>query len=523
MTHPRDRLGLQTYDDDPATIGADPEFVLPRMIERWYRSDPHRPFLTEAETGRTETYGSFRDLTRRWASVLIDHGVESGNCVLSLLPSSIDAHAVWLATSLVGAVEVAVNPDLSGAFLIHALTHSNSAVCIARPDQQPAIADSGVIGLRLILVEPRSSPADRAPVADIADLPTLTDPSCVIYTSGTSGPAKGVVIPWAQLATTIGRIPRSWLSDQDCTYSPWPMFHVTGRSPMTSMADVGGQVVTRERFSLRHFWGDIDKHRCTTTTAGAVAKLLLAEPPDPADRGHSLQHVFLGSGPVGLQFTERFGVNGIACYGSTEVGFPIANPSITADNANSLGWLRPGYEARIVDQLGHDVGPDEPGELLIRPPSRGLILNEYLNEPDKTAGAVIDGWYHTGDVVRLAADDSFTFVDRISDTIRRFGENISSRQLELTVLTHPEVIECAAIGIESGLSGQDVLLCIVAAPGFPLDAARLSEGLADVLPPHMRPRYISLLDELPKTPNGKVRKDALAEQIDLNRTWRSSD
>lgn len=521
MTHPRVRFGLQLADDDPAVIGSDPEFVLPRMIERWYRSDPDRPFLTEIETGRTETYGSFRNLTRRWATVLTDQGVKAGDHVLSLLASSIDAHAVWMATSLIGAVEVPINPDLEGGYLVHALTHSGADVCVARPDQVSTITNSGVTGLRLILATRPASPADTAPLADVADLPMPGDSSCIIYTSGTSGPAKGVVITWGQMATTIGRIPRSWLSGRDVAYSPWPMFHVTGRSPMTTMADVGGQVVTRERFSLQRFWSDIDSHRCTITTAGVVAGLLLAEAPDTADRKHALRHVFLGSGAVGRRFTERFGVNGIACYGSTEVGFPIANPSMTADNADSIGWLRPGYEARVVDQSGQDVELGEIGELLIRPPSRELILSEYLNEPERTAGVVIDGWFHTGDAVRRAIDGGFTFVDRLRDTIRRFGENISSKQLELSVLADPEVIECAAIGVASEVSGQDILLFVVPETGRPLDAAQLSSRLVDVLPRHMHPTYIAVVDELPKTPNGKVRKHALSEQIDLDGVWHS--
>lgn len=506
--------------DDPVMIGSDDRFVLPCLIEEWYRNDKDRLFLTEVETGRTETYGSFRDLTRRWATILLDRGVSPGERVVSLLPSSIDAHAVWVAAGLVGAVEVPINPDLRGSFLDHALTLADPTVCIVRSEHKSTLENSGAGELNVLGFASGTCPADTAPVADISRLPTPTETSCVIYTSGTSGPAKGVVLSWAQMATAIGRIPRSWLSGDDRAYSPWPMFHVTGRSPLMMMADVGGQVITRERFSLRHFWNEIDRYACTVTTAGAVAGMLLAEPVDPADRRHRLRHVFLGSGPTGLKFVERFDVNGIACYGSTEAGFPIANPSMNSDNFGSIGRLRPGYEARLVDREGKDVEPGDVGELWLRPQSRSLIFSRYLDDPDRTAAAVVDGWYHTGDAVRRSDDGSFYFVDRIRDTIRRFGENISSKQVELAVLADGDVVECAVVGVASETSGQEVALFVVATPGSQIDPAQLSKRLTEILPGHMQPTYIAVRSDLPKTPNGKVRKQSLVDEIDLEQMWR---
>jgi crotonobetaine/carnitine-CoA ligase len=324
------------------------------------------------------------------------------------------------------------------------------------------------------------------------------------------------------MSANIGRIPRSWLSSEDAVYSPWPMFHVTGRSPMMSMADVGGRVVLRERLSRADFWPDVRAHRCTSATVGAAVPLLLAEPERDDDTDNPLRIVLFGRvGQDGRRFLDRFGATGISFYGSTEVGFPIGNRPIEPGAEHLAGRLRPGYEGRVVDDAGNDVTTGRVGQLWIKPPDRRLILREYLNQPQRTADAIVDGWYRTGDAFRQHPDGSFEFVDRITDTIRRFGENISSAALESAVMGDCGVLECAAVGVASTVTGQDVLLLVIPQPGVVLDAAQFAERLADLLPRYMRPTYIAVVDELPRTPNGKIRKVGLAEATDLTTVWQA--
>lgn len=518
-------------DDDPLSVALDPGNVLPRRMQHWSENDPQRPFLIEADHGRAETYGSFHDLTRRWARLLAERGVVAGDCVVSMLPSSVDAHAMWIGASLIGALDVPVNPELRGELLRHVLTDCGARLCVVRPEHVPIIEGSAVDGLD-VLVAPRDGTlAEGTAPLDLDMLPSPGDPSCVIYTSGTTGPAKGVVISWAQMSATIGRIPRSWMSDADAVYSCWPMFHVTGRSPMFSMASVGGRVVLRERFSLAEFWTDVRKHGCTSTTVGAVTGLLLAQPPSSDDLDHPMRHVLFGKvGREGWQFLQRFGVHGLCCYGSTEVGFPIVNREIdscdhaTTDGATIpgcevAGWLRRGYRARVLDDGDRDVDPGCIGELWICPPDRRLIMGEYLHQPELTAAAVVDGWYRTGDAVYQIADGGLVFVDRMRDTIRRFGENISSAALEAVVRGEPDVFECAAVGVPSPVTGQEILLFVVPMPGATTDPQHLAERLRSTLPRHMNPAYIAMVDELPTTPTGKVRKVGLADNIDLATAW----
>lgn len=508
--------------DDPLATALDPANVLPRRVEHWFGHEPNRPFLVEADHGRRETYGSFRQLVRRWARVLHDRGVGPGDRVASFLPSSIDAHAVWLATGLLGAFEVPVNPELRGGFLRHVLDDSRATLAVVRPSQRDLVDGAGIATLTTLV-----APIDGALTADVEPLavdrlPGPDDVSCVIYTSGTTGSAKGVVITWAQMSATIGRIPRVWLSDADAVYACWPMFHVTGRSPLCTMADVGGRVVLREKFSLGDFWPDVRAHGCTSTTIGAVTALLLAVPPRADDGDHPLRHALFGKvGASGLAFLDRFGVRGLAFYGSTEAGFPILNRAVSPDNADTIGTLRPGYDARVVDPEGADVTLGHAGELWIRPPARQLVLREYLDDPERTAAAVVDGWYRTGDAVRRCAGGGFVFVDRMRDTIRRFGENISSSAIEDAVAADAEVLECAAIGVASPVTGQEIALLVVRPPGVDTDPAALAARLRDVLPRHMLPAYIALVDEFPRTPTGKVRKAELAERFVPDAAWKA--
>ena len=498
-------------DDDPGTVGLDPTWVLPRRVRWWAEREPDRPFLTEV-TGRSSSYGQTWQDVLRWQSLLRRLGLQRGEAVLSLLPSSIDAHLLWLAAGSLGLLEVAVNPDLRGEFLRHALTDSGARVCVVRPEHAALVAGAGV-ALQVVEVD-----RDGALVADLPpDDPyevAPADPACVLCTSGTTGPAKGVVVSWAQLSTTLGRLPRPWLGDQEVAYSYLPMSHVTGRSPLVSMAAVGGRVVLREKFSAQAFWTDVRAHGCTTTTA--LVSLLLAAPPADDDRDHPLRLAFGGSNVTqNVQFEQRFGVHLISCYGSTEVGFPMVDRWLTP-GVNRCGWLRAGYQARLVDERGEDVAPGSVGELWVRAPAPELRTSGYLNRPDLTAATLVDGWFRTGDALVALPDGSFRFVDRLRDTIRRLGENISASALEAVVAGDPAVVLCAALAVPDELVGQEVLLAVVLRDG---DAAALWERLQPQLPRLMHPRWIAVREELPLTASGKVRKDVLLGQLDLSAQW----
>lgn len=508
---------VPAHDDDPSTLGLDPALVLPRRVARWAAADPDRPFLVEV-TGTTLTYGQTWDAVRRWCTWLTTLGVRRGDRVVSMMPASTDATVLWLALSCLGALDVPVNPELRGTFLAHALSDPGASLCVVRPEFAGTVANSGV-ELDIHPVERGADPAAGCAPAELTALPAPEDPSCVIYTSGTTGAAKGVVQSWAQFSATIGRIPRSTFTRDDAVYCCHPMFHVTGRTPLISMADVGGRVVLREKFSASAFLGDVRAHGCTSTTV--YAALLLATPERPDDAENPLR-VVLGSvgAATARKFAKRFGVEVIEAYGSTEAGFPMVLRTPPEDTSRHwCGRLRRGYQARVTGEDGNEVPDGTGGELWIKPPARPLMMLGYLHRPDATAEAVRDGWYRTGDAVIRHPDGNYEFVDRLRDVIRRHGENISASAVETVVNEDPAVEMCAVIGVPDSLSGHEVLL--VAVPGE--DGCRpeeLWERLTTQLPKHALPGYVVLWPDLPRTPTNKVRKAGLLDRIDLTSAWR---
>ncbi|HVW42912.1 MAG TPA: AMP-binding protein [Amycolatopsis sp.] len=508
---------VPAYDDDPGTVALDPALVLPRRVAEWAAKDPGRPFLAEV-TGATLSYGETWDAVRRRHTWLTDLGVRRGDRVISMLPASADAVVLWLAAACLGALEVPVNPDLRGTFLTHALSDPGATHCFVRPEFAETVARSG-IDLTIHTIERGTDPAANAEPAGLDGLPAPDDPACVIYTSGTTGAAKGVIQSWAQFSATIGRIPRSTLTDRDAVYCCHPMFHVTGRTPLISMADVGGRVVFREKFSASSFLDDVRTHGCTSTTA--YADLLLATPERPDDADNPLR-VVLGScgAATAHRFTQRFGVTMVEAYGSTEAGFPMLLRTPPADRTRRwCGTPRRGYRARVTGPDGADVPDGTAGELWIRPPARPMMMTGYLHRPEATAQALADGWFRTGDAVIRHAGGRFEFVDRLRDVIRRNGENISASAIETAVNGDQDVAECAVLGVPDPVVGQQVLLVVVPA-GHGCRPAALWERLTAELPRHALPAYVVLRSGLPRTPTNKVRKAALLDEIDLDSAWR---
>jgi crotonobetaine/carnitine-CoA ligase len=284
------------------------------------------------------------------------------------------------------------------------------------------------------------------------------------------------------------------------------------------MSDVGGRVVLRERFSASTFFDDVRRHGCTTTTVQPA--LVLATPERADDLDNPLRIVFGSHNPtMSRRFADRFGVLVIDAYGSTEAGFPIIRRWQCDESEKSCGRLRRGYAARVVDTNGVDVGDGMVGELWIRPPARPLVMLSYLNQPDATAVAFSGDWYRTGDAIIRRTDGTFVFVDRLRDTIRRMGENISASEIETIADTYPQISGCAALAVPDPMAGHEVLLAVEPAGGAGLEPAELFEWLSDRLPRYMLPTYIAAIDELPRTPTGKVAKTGLAATINLATAW----
>lgn len=498
--------------DWPAECVANAGLVLPAVIARRAAENPDSPFLVEI-AGPSTSYQQTWHAIRQWMAALARLGIGPGEAVGSFLPQSADAQLLWLANALLGALHVPVNPQLRGEFLRHVLRDAGVTRAFVRPEQIAGLREAGLPrDIELIQAGPSDSQwaaaLAGAPVREVLALPAAGDVATVIYTSGTTGPAKGVLVTWGQIANAVGLRPRQLLGPGDAYFTPWPPFHVMGLTPLAVMADVGGRVILRDGPSISQFWTDIDRHGCTCATIGPIVRLLMDQPARADDGGHALRSVIMGPViPDVDEFRARFGIDVMTVYGSSEIAYPLVSRHVTGASRHLITELRPGYAARIVDESVRDVPDGSPGELLVRPPDPCLATPGYLGQPQLTARAWADGYFRTGDAFIRHPDGTFEFRDRLNDTIRRFGENVSSTLLESVIMEVDGVLECAVVGVPDEISGQAIHLAVVPAGGVELDPAALMLTLTGILPRFMLPAFISLWEQLPKTPNGKIRKE----------------
>jgi crotonobetaine/carnitine-CoA ligase len=205
-------------------------------------------------------------------------------------------------------------------------------------------------------------------------------------------------------------------------------------------------------------------------------------------------------------------------YGSTETNFVIATAP-DSPRRGVMGWLRPGFDARVVDEQDAELPDGEAGELVLRADEPFAFASGYFGMPDQTVEAWRNLWFHTGDRVVREADGAFRFVDRIKDAIRRRGENISSYEVEQVLLSHPAVDSAAVYTVRSELAEDEVMAALVLADGQYVEPAALARFCESRLPYFAIPRYIDVLSDLPRTENGKVQKFKLRERGVTASTW----
>jgi crotonobetaine/carnitine-CoA ligase len=289
-----------------------------------------------------------------------------------------------------------------------------------------------------------------------------------------------------------------------------PIFHCGSTLFVYAMLARGLSISMMRSFRTSDFWPAVRETGATfCLLLGVMASFLLKQPQASDDRDHPLRRVFITPfGEDGPLFSERFGVEAWTIYNMTEIASPLhAGPGITTKGIT--GKPRPWCELRIVDANDIPVPDGEVGELVIRSHRPWALMKGYYNNPQATAESMRNGWFHTGDSFRRDTDGTFYFVDRLKDVIRRRGENISSFALESEVLNLPEIRECAAVAVPSEFSEDEVLIVVSPTEGHTVDPRSVLLRLSEILPAFMVPRYLRVLQELPKTASGKVQKHHL--------------
>ncbi|QCI95858.1 AMP-binding protein [Novosphingobium sp. EMRT-2] len=515
---------------DPRIPNRD-ECVLRYLVDRWASERADKVHVVW-EDGEEWTFAEVRRRTIAKAAGLERLGVRQGDFVAVWLPNGRDALLAFYAINYLGAVFVPFNTAYRGNLLAHVVANSGADLIIAHPDLVGRLGEIDRAALRqLVLTTQGEAPDVGLDVTRFDDLDgdavsALERPiqpwdiQSIIYTSGTTGPSKGVLSSYLHMFSNAG--PESWpmVGEDDRYMCVAPIFHIGGMGPPFVMLARGASVAMVESFSTDRFWEIAARTRATVVfLLGVMATFLMKRPPSPEDRNHTVRKAFMvpltDDAPA---FTERFGIDIYTIFNMTEISSPIvseANPV----KRGTCGRARPGVEVRLVDANDCEVPVGEIGEMLVRTDRPWGMNSGYNRNPEATAKAWANGWFHTGDAFRRDEDGYFYFVDRVKDAIRRRGENISSFEVEVEVCAHPAVREAAAIAVPSEFSEDEVMVIVAPVPGQTIDVPELARFLIERMPYFMVPRYIRVLDELPKTPSAKVLKGDLRAQGITGDTW----
>lgn len=508
--------------------------VLRHVLEARAAEHPERVYAT-FEDGTAWTYRQALDLARQAAAGLAGLGVRQGDVVLALLPNGKDFLRTWFGVNFLGAALAAPNTAMRGSLLQHLLTLSRArlAVIDAAFVERFAGLDRDDVETVLVAGEPGAAGLAGARHLELAEVLDAADPAAcpdvtvepwetqfILFTSGTTGPSKGAIVTYVQMHDMIMATFGGRLGADDNYLLNMPLFHVSGTRAAMGMMMLGGRITLLSQFRTDSFWDTARKHGTTACVLlGAAATFLENQPAREDDADNPIRLVAMV--PLvrdAAAWARRFGVDVTSAYGMSELSIPILSP-INPANTESCGRLRPGYEARIVDAFDGPVPDGAIGELILRAERPWTISPGYWQMPEATAAAWRNGWFHTGDSFRRTPEGDYYFVDRQKDAIRRRGENVSSFEVESELLAHPQVREAAAIGVPSPYGEDDIMGVVVLAPGAALAPADLLAFLQPRMAHFMLPRYFRFVDDLPKTPSLRVRKDLLRADAITPDSW----
>jgi len=510
--------------------------VVHRVLERQAEKYGDRTFIYFND--KELSYRDFDEASNRVAFGLQRMGVAKGDKVAIMMPNCPEFLFLWFGISKIGAVEVPINLAHRGDVLTYMLDQSDSCLMVLHRDyldriqaiqeSLPKIRQFVVFGqpsgLGAVLARPTVSwPAVVNNDGAYRPEEVLwSDPSCILYTSGTTGPSKGVMLPH-NYTVFMGEIvwEAAEYTESDCLYNALPLFH--GNAQQLSFMPAllsGARTALAERFSASRFWPDVKRYGCTEfNSLGSIVPILFKADPRPDDSDNPLRLIVGAATPKDIfrPFEERFSLSLVEIYGMTEFGLPLMN-NLRDRKAGSCGRPRR-CAVRLVDDNEMVVGPDTVGELLVRPDGDYCMLLEYYNMPEKTVEAWRNLWFHSGDYFTYDQEGYYYFVDRKKDALRRRGENISSYEVEKSINAHPAVLESAAVAVKSPMGEDEVMVCLVLRPGFSLAPEELMAHCEKRMAYFMVPRYLRFVEALPKTPTERVQKHVLRADGVTADTW----
>ncbi|MCI4333358.1 MAG: AMP-binding protein [Thermoplasmata archaeon] len=507
----------EVYHDLPTLVRAKAEKNGPRVAFRFER--------------RSLSYRELDTQSDRVAAHLRASGIGQGDRVAALLMNGPEFVLAWFGVTKLGAVFVPLNTALKGEILRYELADAGPrGILVDRRlwSSYEPFRSGEKIGLEW-LVDPTGEGGSSLPgvgtwasletPVELADTPALhgSDPAAILYTSGTTGPPKGAVIPHEKYLTTPREIGlRSRLTPESVLFSALPLFHCNAQEMTALMAlEYDLTAAFDERFHASTFWESAATNGAThVSLLIAMINVLFKQPEKPTDQTHQVRTALTAgtTRDVWPLFERRFGLSILELYGMTECGCTtLMNPPDRV-RVGSVGTPLGFVEAEVVDDDDRPVATGVRGELIVRPRAPFTMFLGYRNKPDKTVEAWRNLWFHTGDYVTRDADGYYFFVDRKKDVIRRRGENLAPYDVESVLNRHPAVFESVVVGVPSPLGEEDVKAFVQLKPGASATPKELFEFCVEHLPFFMVPRYVEFLAEIPKTANQKAQRYVLRQR-----------
>jgi crotonobetaine/carnitine-CoA ligase len=468
------------------------------------------------------TYAQTASIAAASARRLTEDGIRPGDRVALMCSNRPGFLQVYLGCAWMGAVTVPINTALRGIQLSHIFRNSGPQLLVIESSFLPALETLGDVSPpeRIWTIgegAPGAKGATPLPALGEGIPPAALRPGdtvAILYTSGTTGPSKGVCCPQAQLFWWGVYSARALaIREGDVLFTTLPLFHTNALNAFYQSVLNGCTYVLEPKFSASGFWAAARRHQATVAyLLGAMAVMLLSQPESADDTAHRVR-VALGGGVPGqfhAPFRERFGVPLVDGYASTETNFVFAS-AIPSDRPGTMGKLVEGAQARIVDADDAPLPDGEAGELLLRSTEPFAFATGYFGMPDKTVEAWRNLWFHSGDRVVRDPDGHYRFIDRMKDSIRRRGENVSSWEVEQALLAHPAIAACAIYPLPSELGEDEVAAAVQLEPGHTLEPAEVLRHCEGRMAYFAVPRFVRFVTAMPLTENGKIKKVALRE------------
>jgi len=490
------------------------------LLQDRVEAAPDKVFLFSQPDGRQFTYSQFADAVARTAALLAGEGVAKGDVVSLLMPNSVEYVIAYFACWRLGALAGPINSHLKEQEISYVVSNSEAKALLVGSEFLPVInqlRNLPTLNAVILFDDEAQATRDFTKVEATADV-TLDDEAIIIYTSGTTGKPKGCLLTHGNLVANARQISQ-WLgfNESDRLLTMMPLFHMNAVSVTTMSAlYAGGSSVVSPKFSASRFWQIVSDYKITSFgSVATMLSMLLTTYPEGVPAGlqtEQLRFAMCGSAPVPAEtikrFEETFHCLVIEGYGLSESTCRSTfNPPDENRRAGSCG-LPIGNEMRVVDDDDTEVADGQLGEIVLRGDN---VLKGYYKNPEATAVAFRNGWFHTGDIGYRDSEGFYFIVDRKSDMIIRGGENIYPREIDEVLYQHPAVSAAAVVGVPDDLYGEEVAGFVVLRDGGEASERELIEFCKARLADYKCPKTIRFVKDIPKGPTGKLLKRELAK------------